>query len=301
MFFVYHIPYPKDKTNIQLGYIGVTENPEKRFSDHLKSKTIVGNGIRAYNLAFSDLIILDQFELSDDAYSLEAKLRPEWRIGWNITPGGRGYQKDKPQDVYTRAKMSSKKTGISTKPQSKDHYKKISDLQIGIKRKQVLCPFCNKLGGTGNMQRWHFAKCKNAPKIIQQINGYDCDGVITLGIYPGPNDVIITGRSFEEKPETLEFLSLRKIDAKVYFSPHRFEEKTRIKSGTHKGETIWKLFKNGIEIMAFFEDDWDQYNVIKKIIKKYALSTKLIWVNHNGLISLENKRHHENLPNLNRR
>ena len=40
-----------------------------------------------------------------------------------------------------------------------------------------------------------------------KVNGFDIDGVIHLGngicgIRPGPKDVIITGRSYEEEPET---------------------------------------------------------------------------------------------------
>lgn len=50
------------------------------------------------------------------------------------------------------------------------------------------------------------------------INTFDCDGVITLGIYPGPNDKIITGRSFEERTETLEYLRSKGINNDVFFN-----------------------------------------------------------------------------------
>lgn len=212
--------------------------------------------------------------------------------------GGKGYQKDASQDVFTRAKMSLAKKGRSIKPQSKQHYEMMSKLQTGKTRPQIKCPFCGKVGGDGNMQRWHFAKCKLAPIPTKKINGYDCDGVITIGIYPGPSDVIITGRSYEESVETLDFLKGRGIHNQVYFSPHEFEKKTRALSGTHKGNTIWKLFQEGTVIQVFFEDDWDQYNLIRKAIIRYSLPTKLVWVNHMGLIELENKRHHENHPKL---
>ena len=88
------------------------------------------------------------------------------------------------------------------------------------------------------MQRWHFYNCKNAPKIVKIINSFDCDGVITIGIYPGIDDVIITGRSFEEKEETLSYLKDKDINNEVYFNKLKFEEKTRISSGIHKGNTI---------------------------------------------------------------
>ena len=46
---------------------------------------------------------------------------------------------------------------------------------------------------------------------MKEINGFDCDGVITVGIHPGLGDVIITGRSFEEIPETRQMLKKRDI------------------------------------------------------------------------------------------
>ena len=54
-----------------------------------------------------------------------------------------------------------------------------------------------------------------------KINGFDIDGVIHLGngvcgVRPGPNDVIITGRSYEEEPETKAFLHKHGIKNHVY-------------------------------------------------------------------------------------
>ena len=64
------------------------------------------------------------------------------------------------------------------------------------------------------------------------INGFDIDGVIHLGngicgVRPGPNDVIITGRSYEEEPETKAFLLRNGIKNKVYFNPLPFNDKGR--------------------------------------------------------------------------
>jgi hypothetical protein len=34
---------------------------------------------------------------------------------------------------------------------------------LGKKRPKLICPHCNKSGGTGNMQRWHFDNCLKKP------------------------------------------------------------------------------------------------------------------------------------------
>ena len=288
-FSVYHIPDPSN-LGTSFGYIGVSSNVETRFIQHSKTRSKIGDKIRSLNIVFKDVTILKTFTKSDDAYLMEFSLRPRWNIGWNVTPGGRGYQKDNKQDAYTRAKMSFNRSG-KVSSNSPERYAIQVKEQIGVPRKKLICPFCHLEGGEGNMHRWHFANCKKAPSITNRVNGFDCDGVISIGIYPGPDDIIITGRSFEEDTETLAMLKHRSIQSKVYFNPIKFNEKTRLSSGIHKGEKIWELFCEGIQIVNFFEDDWIQLREIKRIIKKYSLKTQVIWINHNGLIELENVRH----------
>lgn len=128
----------------------------------------------------------------------------------------------------------------------------------------------------------------NKPK--KKINSFDCDGVITLGIYPGPDDVIITGRSFEETDETLHYLRDKGIFNHVFFNQLKYDEKTRKSSGIHKGNKIVELFQSGIIVEYHFEDDADQYKEINKIIKKHKIPTKVIRINHHGIINLENQR-----------
>ena len=62
---------------------------------------------------------------------------------------------------------------------------------------------------------------------MKTINTFDIDGVITVGLYPGPDDVIITGRSYEEAPETYAMLRSKGINNPVYFNPLPFDKKTR--------------------------------------------------------------------------
>lgn len=124
-----------------------------------------------------------------------------------------------------------------------------------------------------------------------KIRTFDIDGVIylnkdILGLRPEPNDLIITGRSFEEEPETKTMLERRQIYNHVYFNPLKFDEKTRISSGQHKGHTLNKLKEEGHNIMYHIEDDEIQVAEIKKIAP---------WVNvlHlvHDLTEKENVRH----------
>ena len=103
-----------------------------------------------------------------------------------------------------------------------------------------------------------------------KVNGFDIDGVIhwgngVCGVRPGPNDVIITGRSHQEEPETLAFLRKHGITNKVYFNPLPFKVKTRETSGIHKARTLrWLKEIKTIDVQFFFEDDEVQKAEIEK-------------------------------------
>lgn len=295
-YFIYHIPNPMYPDNIMEGYIGRTSNVEGRFNKHAKSNSIVGQNIRKHNISFSAVNILFSSNSQKEVYNKENELRPLPDIGWNSSTGG--YRQDR-HGAYSRALMSSVKKS-KTYPEnhnrlSDEQYKKNSLLQKGISRKKYECCFCKKFISDGNIQRWHNANCKLAPKQTTFINGFDIDGVVYLGelggLYPGPNDVLITGRSFEEKPETIKMLNNRGIYNQVYFNPIKFDNKSRKSSGEHKAKTIIELFKSGVTIQVFFEDDYIQYIENQKILKAFGIKTKLVWVNHGGLIPLENVRH----------
>ncbi|MDR2492631.1 MAG: hypothetical protein LBD25_04140 [Coriobacteriales bacterium] len=98
------------------------------------------------------------------------------------------------------------------------------------------------------------------------INSYDLDGVITLGITPGPDDIIITGRSFEEARETYRYLHSRGILNAVFFQPRPFASKTRESSGAHKGMLLQQLLHNGVRVEKHFEDDEVQKQEIEKLV-----------------------------------
>ena len=118
----------------------------------------------------------------------------------------------------------------------------------------------------------------------QAVNSYDIDGVISVGITPRPEDIIITGRSYEEAPETLEYLHSRGIYNQVFFNPECFENKSRESSGKHKAR-ILKVLRPMID--KHFEDDEIQKAEIEKVV-----DVSVVLVSHN-FTNKENERHLE--------
>ena len=123
------------------------------------------------------------------------------------------------------------------------------------------------------------------------INTYDLDGVISLedagipGVRPDPDDIIITGRSFEEAGETMDYLRSRDISNIVIFSDAKYEEKSREYSGIRKGLVISTLMNNGLEHGVHFEDDEIQIEQILKICP----DCRIVHLNHD-LTDKENKK-----------
>ena len=83
-YFVYHIKL--EGMNLEEGYIGITNSLSRRWDEHCRARSRVGNHIRrSKGQAF-------MVELShctkDDALAEEKRLRPYYHIGWNVLPGG---------------------------------------------------------------------------------------------------------------------------------------------------------------------------------------------------------------------
>ena len=105
----------------------------------------------------------------------------------------------------------------------------------------------------------------------QLINTFDIDGVIyfgddVTGVRPGRDDIIITGRSYEQELETIEMLKSRDINNHVMFNPLKRtdSEYSRTASGIHKAYCIAKLMES-YRIGLHFEDDPIQIEEIKKV------------------------------------
>jgi hypothetical protein len=101
------------------------------------------------------------------------------------------------------------------------------------------------------------------------INSYDIDGVIYMGdgfkgLRPGPNDIIITGRSaIEEQKYTTEWLHKHALYNLLFMNPVAFNDKTRENSGAHKAATLNRLLDAGVPIGIHFEDDDVQASIIE--------------------------------------
>lgn len=87
MYYIYWIKKKEDSDILSEGYIGYSNNPKRRFEEHKKSKTKVGNAIRKHDENI-DLVILYSFDNELKALAKENELRPKKRIGWNIACGG---------------------------------------------------------------------------------------------------------------------------------------------------------------------------------------------------------------------
>ena len=124
-----------------------------------------------------------------------------------------------------------------------------------------------------------------------KIRTFDIDGVIAInkeigGLRPDENDVIITGRSFEERDYTIAMLERRGIMNKVMFNDCTYDEKTREGSGEHKANCIKALFSAGYSVVAHFEDD----EIQAAVIKRECPEVPVIMIVHD-LTEKENCRH----------
>lgn len=90
---VYWIHLPEHNDILTHGYVGVSNNPKRRLSEH-KNVSKIRNDKNPYFgrilNKYSDKIILTIIFCGDEdaCYSLEECLRPEKNIGWNANKGG---------------------------------------------------------------------------------------------------------------------------------------------------------------------------------------------------------------------
>ena len=105
------------------------------------------------------------------------------------------------------------------------------------------------------------------------VNTFDIDGVIYFGeehygVRPCDMDIIVTGRSFEQREETEKMLESRGIYNRVMYNPLKRSDPaySREASGKHKAETIQELEeRHDYKIGMHFEDDPIQIAEIKKL------------------------------------
>lgn len=136
--YLYWIHLKKHTDIFSEGYVGVSNNPTRRFSEHKKSNYnhILEAAIKQYD----DLCYSVMFEGSEEeCYLLENKYRPSEYIGWNMAIGGRKPPISKPGWNHTddaKKKIADKKIGSLNpnfgKKTSDITKQKISDAKSGI-------------------------------------------------------------------------------------------------------------------------------------------------------------------------
>lgn len=131
--FVYWIHHPKHTDVQKDGYVGVTNDPNRRFREHKRSKTtIIGKAF----IKYGDVLICEVLaEASgyEEAKEIERILRPKSGIGWNLVEGGG---------------LPPNRKG---KPLSEEHKKKVSE----SKRKENLSLETRRLLRESNGKRKH--------------------------------------------------------------------------------------------------------------------------------------------------
>lgn len=106
------------------GYIGYSNNPMRRFSEHKAKNSKMKNIINKYKDTI-ELIIVETFDNKEDALSKEKTLRPKKRIGWNIAVGGQ-IPPDNKNNIDVRTKISNKIKELGVVPYCKNTHSKES-------------------------------------------------------------------------------------------------------------------------------------------------------------------------------
>lgn len=118
-------------------YIGYSNDPERRFKEHCRTKSLIGKAIRKYGKERFILDILDEVENHNEASELEELYIEEGNTrvpnGYNIAKGGIGGQRGVERSEETKAKMSRAKKGKLGKPRSEETRVKMSKSHRGKK------------------------------------------------------------------------------------------------------------------------------------------------------------------------
>lgn len=148
MYIVYAIGRKEDLVEPYTNcYIGVTNDKNRRWKNHLASKYTVGNFIRDNKLSPSNMITI--YEGDEEAcYELEQKFRPFPFMGLNESTGGRGGK-----TTYTQSRNKKISEALSGKKKSEAHINSISDAK---KQKGS-----SKGKKNPNAKKWHLTSPDN--------------------------------------------------------------------------------------------------------------------------------------------
>lgn len=93
----------------------------------------------------------------------------------------------------------------------------------------------------------------------KEINSYDFDGVVTVGLFPrSGRDIIVTGRGVDEEKEVSAFLKTHDVSPRaLHLCPvTKSNGRTRWISGLHKADVLFvNYISRGWRIGTHFDDD----------------------------------------------
>lgn len=111
----------------------------------------------------------------------------------------------------------------------------------------------------------------------------DFDGVVSEGIWPEGNKVIVTGRCLDEWEVIWNYLITNNKRCPVYFNQmplarrgnHTLESRTY--SAWHKADIINRLSRSGFNIKSIYEDDPLQIEIMNQQLSR-EMAIKIIFI-----------------------
>jgi len=179
--YVYHIQNPENP-DISDGYVGVVKEAKgihKRFRLHSNSKSHMRSKIAKFNVKFEDHVKEIFYGPIKECYTLENKLRPAQRMGWNVAVGGGGPYyglNEKLSEVrsinQSRRMQDSELKLRQSKTFKEKYYSDITSQELRSQRakehmanpdkkeiclsgmhKKIKCTFCDYTSNSGNVKQ----------------------------------------------------------------------------------------------------------------------------------------------------
>ena len=120
MYHIYWIHAPHHQDPYVEGYVGISNQPNKRFRAHTTDtanvgSTLVSKYIEEHGVNSLTHTLLDSVPTLEDAQQLELKYRPNTNTGWNIRKGGGSTPDCTGREHSQETKDAISKTNIATK------------------------------------------------------------------------------------------------------------------------------------------------------------------------------------------
>lgn len=184
--YLYHICRERDKGDLTKGYVGISNNPERRWqNEKWQGNTHLKSALKKYTDIVKYVVVQGT---RDFCCWLEVCWRPIENIGWNIATGGSVPPSAKGRVMSAEHKEKIGRANSTTKKgklpahgggawtpeqrarqaeitrgtkQSEATKEKKRLAMLGKKYPEVSCPHCSKIGRGGAMTRHHFDNCKH--------------------------------------------------------------------------------------------------------------------------------------------